>query len=102
MTLSLVRLVFAASVVQALLRRYFPRIARLRLLTPQRQPELPALFAELQRIEADLAYRTRFFAGLNTALAERNAERMAELAALRTAVGHLRNLVGSGDGGPAA
>ncbi|WP_328319284.1 hypothetical protein [Streptomyces sp. NBC_00388] len=97
MTLSLIRLVFAAGVVQALLRRRFPRIMRLRTLTPQR-PELPALFAELQRIETDLAYRTRFFAGLNAALAERNAERMAELESLRTAVDHLRNLVHSGNG----
>ncbi|WP_371790932.1 hypothetical protein OG285_11850 [Streptomyces sp. NBC_01471] len=97
MTLSLIRLVFAAGVVQALLRRYFPRLTRLRALTPQR-PELPALFAELQRIETDLAYRTRFFAGLNTALAERNAERLAELEALRTAVDHLRNLVVPGNG----
>ncbi|MET9531003.1 MULTISPECIES: hypothetical protein [unclassified Streptomyces] len=67
----------------------------MRLLAPQR-PELPALFAELQRIESDLAYRTRFFAGLNAAMAERNAQRMAELEALRTAVDHLRNLACSG------
>ncbi|WP_328330540.1 hypothetical protein [Streptomyces sp. NBC_00455] len=90
MTLPLLRLVFAAGSVQARLRRYLPRI--MRVLAPQR-PGLPALFAELQRIESDLAYRTRFFAGLNAAVAERNAERIAELEALRTAVDQLRNLV---------
>ncbi|MFE2374901.1 hypothetical protein [Streptomyces sp. NPDC059398] len=95
MTLSLVRLVFAAGVVQVHLRRRLPRL--MRVLNPQR-PGLPALFAELQRIESDLAYRTRFFAGLNAAVAERNAERLAELEALRTAVDHLRDLVGSAHG----
>ncbi|WP_371537425.1 hypothetical protein OG217_21340 [Streptomyces sp. NBC_01023] len=95
MTLPLIRLVFAAGSVQARLRRYLPRI--MRVLAPQR-PGLPALFAELQRIESDLAYRTRFFAGLNAAVAERNAERIAELEALRTAVDQLRNLVHPGNG----
>ncbi|WP_328322309.1 hypothetical protein [Streptomyces sp. NBC_00388] len=87
MTHSLVRLVRAAGSVQVLLRRRFPRI--MRVLAPQRA-ELPALFAELQRIESDLAYRVRFFAGLNAAIAERNAARVAELEALRTAVDQLR------------
>ncbi|WP_405779566.1 hypothetical protein [Streptomyces sp. NBC_00859] len=90
MTLSLIRLVFTAGVVQARLRRHLPRV--MRLLAPQRSG-LPALFAELQRIESDLAHRTRFFAGLNAAVAERNAERVAELEALRTALDQLRNLV---------
>ncbi|WP_406348089.1 hypothetical protein OHA44_13930 [Streptomyces sp. NBC_00144] len=90
MTLPLNRLVFAAGVVQARLRRYLPRLTR--ILAPQ-PPGLPALFAELQRIESDLAYRTRFFAGLNAAVAERNAERIAELEALRTALDQLQNLV---------
>ncbi|WP_405777870.1 hypothetical protein [Streptomyces sp. NBC_00859] len=95
MTYSLVRTALVAGVVQVLLHRYLSRLKR--VLTPQRHG-LPALFAELQRIETDLAYRTRFFAGLNAALAERNAERMAELESLRTAVDHLRTLVHSGNG----
>lgn len=90
MTYALVRLALVAGALQVLLRRRLPCI--LRVLAPQRFG-LPALFAELQRIETDLAYRVRFFAGLNAALAERNAERVAELDALRTALNQLRNPV---------
>ncbi|WP_328377578.1 hypothetical protein OG372_15695 [Streptomyces sp. NBC_01020] len=90
MTYSLVRLALVAGALQVLMRRRLPRI--LLVLTRQR-PKQPALFAELLHIETDLAYRARFFAGLNAALAERNAERIAELEALRTALAQLRNPV---------
>ncbi|WP_406138820.1 hypothetical protein [Streptomyces sp. NBC_01089] len=98
MTYVLVRLALVAGVLQVLLRRRLPRV--LRALAPQRTGA-PALFAELQRIETDLAYRARFFAGLNAALTERNAERVAELEALRTAAQHLRSLIRSGNSGRA-
>ncbi|WP_329942501.1 hypothetical protein [Streptomyces sp. BE147] len=72
------------------LRQRFPRI--MRVLAPQ--PSRPQrLFAELQRIETDPAYRALFLTGLDAAIVRRDAERTAELHAVEAAAGLLQHLV---------
>ncbi|MFD9426707.1 MULTISPECIES: hypothetical protein [unclassified Streptomyces] len=72
------------------LRQRFPRI--MRVLAPQPRRPQP-LFAELQRIETDLAYRALFLAGLDAAIVRREAERTAELHAVEAAADLLQRLV---------
>ncbi|MEV5688261.1 hypothetical protein AB0L68_34620, partial [Streptomyces sp. NPDC052164] len=72
------------------LRQRFPRI--MRVLAPQ-PPRPQPLFAELQRIESDPAYRALFLAGLDAALARHDAERTARLHAVEAAADLLRRLV---------
>ncbi|MEU9008537.1 hypothetical protein AB0D12_01850 [Streptomyces sp. NPDC048479] len=93
-----VRLVLAAGAVEVHLRQRFPRI--MWALTPRPEPYDP--FAELQRIESDPMYRALFFAELDTAIAERNAERTTELEEIAAAADRLRNLVQPGNGERAA
>ncbi|MFI8814305.1 hypothetical protein ACIGWV_22790 [Streptomyces sp. NPDC055082] len=85
-----VRLALALGAAGILLRRYLPRI--MRALAPQPPPPQP-LFAELQRIETDPAYRTLFLTGLDAALARHDAERTARLHAAEAAADLLRRLV---------
>ncbi|MFD4141589.1 hypothetical protein [Streptomyces sp. NPDC058572] len=98
-----VQLVLAMGAAEVHLRHSFPRI--MWALTPH-PPEGDQPFADLQRIESDPAYRALFLAGLDAAIAERNAEHVAELNAfvdvVKEAAGELRNLVGPDNGERAA
>ncbi|WP_073718349.1 hypothetical protein [Streptomyces sp. TSRI0281] len=85
-----VRLALTIGATGILLRRYLPRI--MRALAPQ-PPQPPPLFAELQRIETDPAYRALFLTGLDTAIARREAERTARLHAVEAAAELLRRLI---------
>ncbi|MEE1793762.1 hypothetical protein PUR28_23820, partial [Streptomyces sp. BE308] len=85
-----VRLALALGAAGILLRRYLPRI--IRALAPQ-PPRPQPLFAELQRIETDPAYRALFLAGLDAALARHDAERTARQHAAEAAADLLRRLV---------
>ncbi|WP_323137861.1 hypothetical protein [Streptomyces sp. NBC_01433] len=86
----MVRLALALGAAGILLRRYLPRI--IRALAPQPPPPQP-LFAELQRIETDPAYRALFLAGLDAAIARHDAERTARLHAVEGAADLLQRLV---------
>ncbi|MFJ7061110.1 hypothetical protein ACIQVA_25865 [Streptomyces microflavus] len=77
------------------MRLRFPRL--MWALTPRR-PERDEPFAELQRIEADPAYRALFFAELDAALIDRDTERKAVVDAVVGAAELLRALVGPAHG----
>ncbi|WP_323137820.1 hypothetical protein [Streptomyces sp. NBC_01433] len=85
-----VRLALTLGAAGILLRRYLPRI--IRALAPQ-PPTPQPLFAELQRIETDPAYRALFLAGLDAAIARHDAERTARLHAVEAAADLLQRLV---------
>jgi hypothetical protein len=102
-TLLPVRLVLAVGAAEVRVRQRFCRI--MWALTPH-PPERVQPFAELHRIESDPKYRALFLAGLDAAIAERNAEQGAELEAfldgMEAAADQLRNLVRPDNGERAA
>ncbi|MFE2289930.1 hypothetical protein [Streptomyces sp. NPDC059452] len=85
-----VRLALALGAVEVRLRLRFPRLMWALAPGPA-EPVVP--FAELQRIEADPAYRALFLARLNAAITDRDAEREAVVHAIEAAADRLRALI---------
>ncbi|WP_411083099.1 hypothetical protein [Streptomyces sp. cmx-18-6] len=95
-----VRVALALGAAEIRLRLRFPRLTQ--ALTPRAAAEHGPPCAELRRIESDPAYRALFFAELDAAITDRDAEREAMVHAVEAAAARLRSLVVPPDSGERA
>ncbi|WP_411078951.1 hypothetical protein [Streptomyces sp. cmx-18-6] len=98
-----VRGLLALGALEIRLRLCFPRLMWVLVRRPAARDQP---FAELGRIESDPAYRALFFARLDAAITDRDAERQAMVHAVEAAAARLQTLIGpaapSAPTGPAA